>query len=278
MIAFSDPMQPVLYEVKSRCIETPDVFTFKLQPMEKSPCMSFQPGQFNMLYAYGHGEVPISISGDPRDGKFLVHTIRTVGNVTEALGRLKKGSIVGVRGPYGTCWPMEFAKGKDVLLVCGGIGLAPLRSVLYNIAAERAAFRRVFLLYGSRKPEDLLFKGELEHWRKQADIEVEVTVDTATGAWDGNVGVVTAIIPRVEFDASNVVAMLCGPEIMMRFAVLELERRRVPERRIFLSIERNMKCGIGFCGHCQCLGHFMCKDGPVLSFEAVKNYFGKREV
>jgi NAD(P)H-flavin reductase len=255
--------------------ETHDTFTLELDAAGGVP---FQPGQFNMLYVFGVGEVPISLSGDPARPATLVHTTREVGAVTRAMRRLRRGAALGVRGPYGVGWPLAAAAGKDVVLVAGGIGLAPLRPALYEIAAHRDAFGNVVVLYGTRSPEDVLYERELERWRTAARVHVSITVDRATRAWAGNVGVVTTLVARAPFDAARAVALVCGPEVMMRFAVEALRTRGVDEGNIFLSMERNMKCAIGLCGHCQFGPSFVCKDGPVFAYPRLKALLALREI
>ncbi len=277
-VAVRDPMLPRPYRVQSVQKETSDTFTVELKPEAGQSAFPFAPGQFNMLYVFGLGEVPISISGDPGRPQGLVHTTRAVGAVTKGMGKLKKGDAIGVRGPYGTRWPVEEAAGNDVVFVAGGIGLAPLRPALYHILADRQRYGRVVLLYGARTPEDILYKSQLKAWRAAFDLEVHVTVDRATRDWRGNVGVVTTLIPRVPFDPYHTVAMVCGPEVMMRFTVMELERRGVAQERIHISMERNMKCAVGFCGHCQFGPHFICKDGPVFPYGKVRELLSKWEV
>jgi len=228
--------------------------------------------------------VPISISGNPvprRDGvprPRLVHTIRAVGTVTKAIRKLKRGDVLGVRGPFGSHWPIEEAVGKDIVMVAGGIGLAPLRPALDQLLSQRENYGKVVLLYGTRSPEDILYRRELERWRARFDLEVQVTVDRAMSPWQGNVGVVTTLIPRAPFDPLRAVAMICGPEVMMRFTILELQKRGVGTEHIFISMERNMKCAIGFCGHCQFGPTFVCKDGPVFRYDRIQEWFGKREI
>jgi NAD(P)H-flavin reductase len=255
--------------------ETAETFTFELGAEDAPP---FAPGQFNMLYLFGIGEVAVSISGDPARRATVVHTTRAVGSVTREMQRLTRGAVLGVRGPFGTGWPLAEAHGKDVVLIAGGIGLAPLRPILYAIAARRREFGRVALLYGARGPQDVLYGRELERWRDRADIAVEVTLDHATRGWAGHVGVVTTLVPRVAFDPANAIALTCGPEIMMRFAAQELAARGVPEERIFVSLERNMKCALGWCGHCQLGPEFVCKDGPVFPYARVKRLLTVREL
>ncbi len=272
------PMVSDPYIIRRVTRETVDTFTLDLEKMHGERHFRFLPGQFNMLYAFGVGEVPISISGDPQIATTLTHTTREVGTVTRAMRRLKAGDTLGVRGPYGTAWPVDEAEGSDVVVVAGGIGLAPLRPVIYHLLANRDKYGKVVLLYGTRMPEDILFRKDLERWRSRFDLDLHVTVDRATGPWRGNVGVVTNLITRAPFDPHNTVAMICGPEIMMRFTVIELERRGVDHSQIYLSMERNMKCGIGLCGHCQMGPRFVCKDGPVYRCDRIRDVFSKREM
>ncbi|GAB6052119.1 FAD/NAD(P)-binding protein [Magnetospira thiophila] len=271
-----DPMLTVPFRVERRRKELSDTFTLELRP--KGGRFLFDPGQFNMLYVFGVGEIPISISGDPADTGKLIHTIRAVGTVSEALRHLNTGDHVGVRGPFGTAWPVKAAEGRDLLLIAGGIGLAPLRPTIYHVLAHRSRYGKVVILYGARTPEDVLYLKELEKWRSRFDLSVEVTVDRATGKWGGRVGVVTKLIERAGFDPHEAVAMLCGPEVMMRFAIQALQMRGVSEDRMYVSMERNMKCAVGFCGHCQLGGQFVCKDGPVFPFDKIRDLFPVREL
>ncbi len=273
----SEPMLPQRYHLRQVRKETADTFTLDLTPMDET-MPAFLPGQFNMLYVFGVGEAPISISGDPARNTTMVHTIRAVGVVTHAMQQLRRGAVVGLRGPFGSAWPVAAAQGNDVVIVAGGIGLAPLRPVLYHVLANRARYGRVLLLYGARTPDDLLYTRELERWRGRFDLDVQVTVDSATQSWYGNVGVVTRLITRATFDPANTIALLCGPEVMMRFSVAELQRRGVAVDNIFVSMERNMKCAVGFCGHCQYGPTFVCKDGPVFRYDHIQPWFGKREI
>jgi NAD(P)H-flavin reductase len=272
----ADPMLPVPYRIKRVRHETKDTFTFDLDPVGDGREFRYAPGQFNMLYAFGIGEVPISISGS--DGAMIRHTTRAVGTVTNAMRNLKRGAVLGVRGPFGTWWPVKEAAGCDVVIAAGGIGLAPLRSALYEIMEHRDHYRRVTLLYGARTPEDILYRRELEQWRGKFDLDVFVTVDRAMGDWRGMVGVVTKLVSRAPFDPASVVAMMCGPEVMMRFTMMELRKRGVETERIYLSMERNMKCAVGFCGHCMYGPLFVCKDGPVFRFDRIAPIFGVAEV
>lgn len=271
-------MTPRPFRVRKTFAETEDTFTLELEPENEEEGFSFAAGQFNMLYAFGVGEVPISISGDPVSPLPLIHTTRAVGLVTEALRRLKKGDLIGVRGPFGSSWPVTPARGSDVVFVAGGIGLAPLRPALYHVLRYREEYGQIALLYGTRTPNDMLFTKELEHWRSRFDMEVGITVDRATGSWRGNVGVVTRLISKAPFDPHNTVAMVCGPEIMMRYTVMELTKRGVSEDSVYVSMERNMKCGIGLCGHCQFGPSFICKDGPVYSHDQLTPWLRRWEI
>ena len=273
-----DPMAPVPFRVLRTDRETADTFTLELAPDEGGPPFGFRPGQFNMLYVFGKGEAPISISGDPGRRDRLVHTTRVVGAVTAGMGALKRGDVLGVRGPFGTAWPVDETAGSDVIFIAGGIGLAPLRPAILHVLANRSRYGRVALLYGARTPEDVLYRRDLRTWRAELDMDVYVTVDRASRDWHGDVGVVTALVPRIPFDRDNCVAMLCGPEVMMRFAVLELLKRGIPASMVHLSMERNMKCAVGFCGHCQVGPHFVCKDGPVFRYDELARLLKIREV
>ena len=266
-------MTPEPWVVTDSWSETSDTFSVALEPMSDS--WDFRPGQFNMLYAFGRGESAISISSDPSDPKKIIHTIRRVGTVTNALGELKPGDTVGVRGPFGTAWPVETAEGRDLVIVAGGIGLAPLRPAILAALADREKFGRVVLLLGARTPADILYPDQLDEWREE--LEVVVTVDQTAPEWKGHVGVVTTRIGPARLNAAKTVAMICGPEIMMRFTVAELRQLGVPDEQIHVSMERNMKCAVGFCGHCQYGPEFVCKDGPVFRYDRVARWFNLRE-
>jgi NAD(P)H-flavin reductase len=271
------PLPAVITHIQE---EAPGVTTYALEFEDTAVQQNyaFQPGQFNMLYAFGIGEVPISVSGDPADTTKIVHTIREVGAVTAALHHLRPGDEVGLRGPFGVGWPVEQAAGGDVLIIAGGIGLAPLRPAMLGVLGERDRYGDVALLYGARTPDDLLFDDDLTRWRGRFDHEVEVTVDGATRRWRGRVGVVTTLIDRVPLDPTRVTAMVCGPEIMMHYCAHTLLDRGVPADRILVSMERNMQCGIGICGHCQFGPFFVCKDGPVFPYAALERLMAIREV
>ncbi len=256
------------FSVRRRHRETSDTWTLELEapPGEE---LAYTPGQFTMLYAFGIGEVPISISGDPLASGPLTQTVRAVGRVSEALCAARQGDAIGVRGPFGTAWPVEAAHGSDVVIVAGGIGLAPLRPALYAVLADRAAYGSVSLLYGTRTPADLLFRQELEGWRGRLDIDVGVTVDVGTGEWRGSVGLVTKLIDRASFDAGDTVAFVCGPEIMMRVTAQALIDHGVPADSIYISMERNMRCAVAHCGHCQYGPTLICRDGAVYRYDTI---------
>ena len=272
------PMVPSPHRILKVHRETGDVFTIETQPELRESGFPFVPGQFNMVYVFGVGEVPLSISGDPSRTETLTHTIRGVGWVTRALQKMKKGDMIGVRGPFGTPWPMEVVPGNDVLVIAGGVGLAPVRPVIYQLLAEREKYGNISVLYGTRSPDDMLYAKELEKWRGRFDLNVEVSVDSAKRGWMGNVGVVTQLISKAISDPENTLAMICGPEIMMRFTITELQKQGMSDTSIYLTMERNMKCAIGFCGHCQFGPQFICKDGPVFRYDRIQKIFGKRQI
>lgn len=274
----ADPFEPLFLPVGRRTRETADVTTLEFAADARTGWAGFAPGQFNMMYAFGVGEIPVSISGDPADPQRIVHTIRSVGAVSRALAAAQRGEPIGLRGPYGSHWPVEHAVGHDVLIVAGGIGMAPLRPVLHHVLANRASYGRVALLYGARTPADLLFRRELDRWRRTPGLQVRVSVDRAGPDWEGDVGVVTTQFAKVRFDPLEAVAMICGPEIMIRASALALESVGVTLDRIHVSMERNMQCAIGHCGHCQFGPKFVCRDGPVFPYSEVAAMMAIREL
>ncbi len=274
----ADPMVPHAAVIQRIHHDTIDIATYSLAFTDPAVAQNYRflPGQFNMLHLPGIGEVAISISSDPAQPETLLHTIREAGNVTGAIARLKRGDLIGVRGPYGSSWPVEEAEGNDLILVSGGLGLPPLRPAIYHVARHRQRYGQVTVLAGARSPADLLFPDEYDTWR-QKDIEVIVTVDRADESWRGHVGVVPMMFYKLRPDPRQTVVFTCGPEIMMRFVIYEALARRIPKERIYLSLERNMKCAVGFCGHCQFGPFFLCKEGPVLSFDRIEPFFGVEE-
>jgi NAD(P)H-flavin reductase len=271
----SGPMAPRSFRVSRRRRETGDVWTLELEPVSGER-LDFSPGQFTMVYAFGIGEVPISIAG--KRGGPLVHTVRAVGPVTEAICAARPGAVLGVRGPFGRGWPVAEAEGVDVVLVAGGIGLPPLRPALYDCIHRREAYGDVVLLYGSRTPADLVYRRELERWRSLLDVEVDVTVDRGEDGWRGKVGVVPKLIAAAQFDPGAAVAMVCGPEIMIRFAADALLERGVAADRIHVSMERHMRCAVGHCGHCQLGPTLICRDGPVYRWDEIAALLEVREL
>jgi NAD(P)H-flavin reductase len=256
--------------------DTGDTSTLLLEPMD-GPALVFAPGQFTMIGRPGYPEVPISISGDPADPEVLQHTVRAVGDASAAIARSRPGDVLLVRGPYGTGWDVRDGFGGDVVVVAGGIGLAPLRPAILDALAHRDRFRRVVVVYGSRTPDQLLFRSELEQWRDRSDVEVAVTVDAATTDWRGHVGVVTTVLPA-DVDAAASMAFVCGPEVMMRLTADALCARGLPASQVRVSMERNMKCGVGLCGHCQLRELFVCTDGPVFGYDRLRPLLTAREV
>ena len=258
------PMVPTIHRVVGRRTDLADTTTLTLRPVDEALPRP-RPGQFNMLLVPGIGEVPISLAGLEDDD--LVHTIRNVGAVTNALCSLESGDFVGVRGPFGTGWDMAQARGRDVLVVAGGLGIVPLRPVVEALVAQRASYGKVAVVIGNRSPETMLYPEHVERWAKS--VAVEVTVDAATPDWSGHIGVVTELLPAVKTDPAKQVAFVCGPEVMMRFSAEAIIDRGTPSDDVFVSIERNMHCAIGHCGRCQVGPMFVCKEGPVVPWGRV---------
>jgi NAD(P)H-flavin reductase len=272
-------MCPQVWRVESVVRETHDTSTLALGPDEDIALPRSAPGQFSMLYVFGVGELPISISGDSDQPRRLVYTVRSVGLATQALVKCGPGDSLGVRGPFGTAWPLVDACGKDVLIVAGGIGLAPLRPAINHILHHRRDYGRLMVLYGARSPRDLLYRKELRAWARHPDTQVLTTVDYGGVNWRGRVGVVTSLFRHLRLHPDRTMALICGPEIMMRYVIAELEQNRgMAARDIYLSMERNMKCAVGFCGHCQYGPHFICKDGPIFSYQQIGSLLGKYEL
>jgi NAD(P)H-flavin reductase len=273
-----DAMVPWPNVIEQVVKETADTFTLTVSREDEREQNAFEPGQFSMLWVFGVGELPISISGDPANRKQLIYTVRSVGKATDALVHQKPGTGIGIRGPFGTGWPMQAARGKDVIIVAGGIGLAPLRPAIYEVLRNRDRYGRLILLYGARSPRELLYRKELAAWARQPDTQVLVTVDYGGLGWHGNVGVVTTLFKHARLRPQKSVAMICGPEIMMRFVTRQLDEHGVPAASTYLSMERNMKCAVGFCGHCQYGPHFICKDGPVFPYAKLRPLLEKHEL
>jgi NAD(P)H-flavin reductase len=269
-------LAPVPLRVIDVVRETEDSMTLSLERPAGCGVAAGAPGQFNMLYPFGIGEAAISLSSDAAD--VLLHTVRGVGAVSRAIGQLRPGGWLGVRGPFGVGWPMQRARGRDIVLVAGGIGLAPLRPVIHAVMRDRAAFGRLFVFYGARSPRERLFVTELESWQHGKDIDLSVTVDFGDANWRGQVGFVTGLLGRATFDPANVIVMSCGPEVMMRAVAAQMTGRGVAPGDVYVSLERNMKCAAGLCGHCQFGPVFICKDGPVFPYDRVEALLRVREI
>jgi len=248
--------------------ELEKLFTLEL-PQGRS--LGNEPGQFVEVSLLGVGEAPISISSSPSrsNGTFEL-CVRRVGDLTNSLHQMEAGSFLGVRGPFGHGFPVEKMKGKDILFAAGGLGLAPLRSLINQVLDERGCYDRVIILYGTKQPSEILFKDELLEWAERDDVEFHMTVDRADDDWRGHVGVITTLFPKVKINPRNTVAATCGPPIMYRFVLMEMLGKGIPETQIYLSLERRMKCGVGKCGHCQINGFYCCQDGPVFNYAQIK--------
>lgn len=267
---------PRLLTVIDRQQENPSTVTLQLGSGDTEPLPGFLPGQFNMLYAFGHGEVPISFSGSPLVTDSYYHTLRAVGKTTQALADLQPGATLGVRGPFGRGWPVEQLDGKHVVIVAGGLGLAPLRPVIEQIVQRRDRLASAQLFYGGRQPRELLYADRYDEWSQALDLAL--CVDRADGPWPGHIGVVTQLLASAELPLQNSIALVCGPEIMMRFTLQALQKRGLADSAIWLSMERNMHCATGHCGHCQWGPRFVCRDGPVFCFADIADWFYLREV
>lgn len=270
-------MVPNPMRIESIVDETHNVRTFRLRPTNGAS-IEYSPGQFNMLSVFGVGEIPVTASSDPYQGDYLDHTIRAVGSVTNTMFSLGVGDSILVRGPFGTTWPMTAMKGKDVMVAGGGIGLNPLKSVIIGVAKKRSDYGKLYVLHGARTPQDLLFTRDYDDWRRIPNSELHITVDAGDEKWRGNVGVVTTLFNKFTFDPDRTVALLCGPEVMMYFTAKELMKRGLPRDSLYLSMERHMRCGIGFCGHCQTGPFFICKDGPIFKYDSIRRFFGVKQI
>lgn len=269
---------PVAARIVERVQESAAIFTLRLQLVEAAARAGFRfaPGQFNMLYLFGVGEVPISIVSDPEDEHIFDHTIRVVGRVTAGLAALKVGDTVGVRGPFGRGWPLPQAEGRDVMIVTGGLGCAPTVSVINYVIRRRARYGRLVIIQGVKHAADLIWRAQYEQWSRAPDTQVLIAADTGAALWPWHVGPVTALFARAEIEPSNTTVMMCGPEGMMQVAVDHLLERGVAPHALWLSMERNMQCAVGLCGHCQYGGKYVCRDGPVFPYEEIKELFGVR--
>lgn len=268
----------VIEEIRPE-IESVSTLVLRLENRELAARYRFAPGQFNMLYVPGCGEVAISMSGPATDnGHRIVHTIRSVGRVTQAIEQLGVGEVIGVRGPMGTPWPIESLDGKDVVVVTGGLGMAPLRPVIYSLMADPERYGRRTLLYGARSPDLILYAEEIDSWQRSG-IEVHLTVDRADDDWHGHVGTVPLLIDRLAgVEPARTAMLVCGPEVMMHFSAKSGLARGLPRESIWLSMERNMQCAFGMCGHCQWGSHFVCRNGPVLRYDTAEPFLKVRDL
>jgi len=273
-------LKSMLAPVPSRIVgvrsETPCVRTYYLELPRKLTLP--KPGQFNMLYVHGVGEVTISVSDVDTERRLVAHTVRFVGSVTNTFRHLREGDVIGIRGPYGNGWPLDEHRGKDILIVAGGIGLPPLRPVIREVASNRSRYGRLIIVYGARTPKDLVYRYEYPDYESIPDTELHLTVDVPDESWRGHVGVVTKLIPPLKLDVGNTVAYICGPEVMMKYAVEELLKKGLKTNQIYLSLERRMKCGVGLCGHCQAGPYFVCKHGPIFPFWFIGKYFWVEQI
>lgn len=268
---------PYVAEVVERLQESSDIFTLKLRftNPEVQKKYIFAPGQFNMLYLYGIGEIPISIVSDPKEPEIITHTIRVVGSVTKGFDKLLVGDHIGVRGPFGYGWPVQKAINKDVVVITGGLGCAPVTAAINYILQRRSQYGDLKILQGIKCSAEHIYCERYDRWSKALNTEVIISTDKGEPDWPGAIGFVTEHIKHLSFEENNSVVMMCGPEIMMRVAIIQFLKRNVAEENIYLSMERSMHCGIGHCGHCQIGGVFVCKDGPVFSYPKIKELLGK---
>lgn len=255
-----------------RVQESDTIFTLRLRFIDEAiqDGYSFKPGQFNMLYLPSVGEVPISLSSDPEEKEFFSHTIRVAGRVTKGIDKLTAGNEVGIRGPYGHGWPLDSAEGKDVIIVTGGLGCAPVVAVIHYVLKRRERFRRLIILQGVKHSHDLIWRASYERWAQAPDTQVLIAANATEAIWPWHIGTPIDLVNQAEFDPANAVAMICGPEGMIVAAAKSLSARGLPENDIHVSLERNMQCALGLCGHCQLGDKFLCKDGPVFAYPEVK--------
>jgi len=265
-----NPYRPIKAEITGVISETPTIKTIRIEPKEP---ITFKTGQFVELTIPGIGEAPFTPSSRPAMKDIMEITIMNVGKVTEKIHELKKGDMVGVRGPFGKGYPMDRFKGKEILVVGGGCGFAPIRSLMYEFFDRSGEFKKLFFRGGCKTPQEFLYRGEIEgDWAKRKDLDLKLTVDKGDSGWKGNVGVVTTILDGIDMDYKSGVALVCGPPVMMKFSTKKLIEMGFKEENIYLSMEKNMSCGIGKCGHCRIGTYYVCKDGPVFTYDKIKNF------
>jgi len=269
MYKIKNPYRPIRAEITEVISETPTIKTIRIVPEEP---ITFETGQFIELTIPGIGEAPFTPSSRPTMKDIMEITIMNVGKVTEKVHELKNGDIVGVRGPFGKGYPMDRFKGKEILVVGGGCGFAPIRSLMYELFDRSGEFKKLFFRGGCKTPQELLYRSEMDDWAKRKDLDIKLTVDKGDSEWKENVGVVTTILDGVEMDYESGIAIVCGPPIMMKFSTKKLIEMGFKEENIYLSMEKNMSCGIGKCGHCRIGTYYVCKDGPVFTYDKIKNF------
>jgi NAD(P)H-flavin reductase len=274
----SDTHLPRSAIIKERIQESPTIFTLRLrfEDGDAQKVFEFAPGQFNMVTLYGAGEIPISIVNDPEESHYFDHTIRVVGRVSEAMSKLQPGDRVGIRGPFGRGWPMDKAVGRDVLLITGGLGCAPLVSVIRYLMKRREQFGHLYILQGVKHSNDLIWREQYDAWSREPDVHVLLAADVAGREWRGQQGMVTELIGQLNLRQSRTITMLCGPELMMMAAIANLRELGIADQQIWFSMERNMQCGIGQCGHCQIGPKFVCRDGPVFCYSELADFLGAK--
>ncbi|MDH5217739.1 MAG: FAD/NAD(P)-binding protein [Gammaproteobacteria bacterium] len=269
---------PYVAEIIHRTEESEDIFTLHIRLKDKAMQKSyrFQPGQFNMLYLHGVGEIPISIASDPDDQEHISHTIRAVGRVSRAMKQLQAGDQVGLRGPYGRGWPLQQVEGKDIVIATGGLGCAPVVAVINYVARRREQYGRLVIMQGVKHSKDLLWRDCYDNWAKMPNTQVLLAADVAGANWPFATGRISQLLDQAAFDVNNAAVMMCGPEGMMIGTTKDLTQRGLAESAIWLSMERNMKCAVGHCGHCQFGKDFVCKDGPVFCYADIKERLSVR--
>ncbi|MBU0635350.1 MAG: FAD/NAD(P)-binding protein [Candidatus Omnitrophica bacterium] len=268
-MADKNPYRPIEAQVLDVIAETPTIRTVRFKTKEE---VAFVTGQFIELTIPGVGEAPFTPSSRPSMREAMEVTVMKVGRVTEFIHKLKKGDIIGIRGPFGRGYPLDEFKGKEILVVGGGCGFAPLRSLMYTFFDMSGQFKKLFFRGGCRTPKELVYRNETDEWAKRKDLNFKLTVDNGDESWKGNVGLVTTILDDVEMDYKQGIGVVCGPPIMMKFAAKKLLEMGFKENNLYLSMEKNMSCGIGKCGHCRLGSYYACKDGPVFSYDKIKNF------
>jgi len=264
-----NPYRSIESEVLGVITESPTITTVKLKPKE---LLSFETGQFIEMSVPGVGEAPFTPSSRPSVKDMMDITVMKVGKVTTKIHELKKGDIVGLRGPYGKGYPLNSFKGKEMLVLGGGVGLAPLRSLMYALFDRISDFKKIYFRYGARTPKDIIYKNEVKEWSRRNDLDFRITVDAGDEEWKGHVGLVTTILEGMAINVSSGIAVVCGPPIMMKFSTFKLLDLGFKIENIYLSMEKNMSCGFGKCGHCRLGTYYACKDGPVFTYDKIKSF------